>query len=272
MFEETKEPVLENTENVEVTTEETSTEKVEKVEEPKLYTEEEFNLKLNEKIDDLLPKKLARREAKIRKEYDSKYGKLENVLKAGTGEDSIDTITEQFSEYYTNNGVEIPDLMSKYSEYDMEAGAEKEAQTIISLGFEDAKEEADRLYELGVDNMTDREKIVFKALANYIDVEETKKELATLGINEEDLKDKEYVEFKSNLNPKMSEKDKYEMYLKYKPKPKVEPMGSMTGTSNQDTSVKDYYSKEEASQFSKKDFDENPALFKAVERSMYKWK
>ena len=49
----------------------------------KMYTEEEFN----QRMDELLAKKLARKEAKIRKEYDEKlaqYKEAEAVLNAGT--------------------------------------------------------------------------------------------------------------------------------------------------------------------------------------------
>ena len=35
--------------------------------------------------------------------------------------------------------------------------------------------------------------------------------------------------------------------------------------------IKDFYTYEEASKFTRKDFDKNPALFKAVERSMTMW-
>ena len=45
----------------------------------------------------------------------------------------------------------------------------------------------------------------------------------------------------------------------------------MTNTSNQN-GVKEYYTYEEASNFTKEDFDKNPELFKAVEKSMQRWK
>jgi hypothetical protein len=48
-------------------------------------------------------------------------------------------------------------------------------------------------------------------------------------------------------------------------------MGSMKNTTVKDTGVKDFYTRDEALQFTKQDFDKNPALFKAVEQSMYKW-
>jgi hypothetical protein len=48
-------------------------------------------------------------------------------------------------------------------------------------------------------------------------------------------------------------------------------MGSIKNTTV-DEGVKDYYSFEEAKRFTKADFDKNPKLFAAVEKSMAKWK
>ena len=45
----------------------------------------------------------------------------------------------------------------------------------------------------------------------------------------------------------------------------------MKSTSTQDNGVKDFYSREEALKFTKEDLDKNPDLYKAIERSMYKW-
>jgi hypothetical protein len=48
-------------------------------------------------------------------------------------------------------------------------------------------------------------------------------------------------------------------------------MGSMKHLPAKDTEVKDYYSYEEAKQFTMADFDKNPALYEAVKKSMLKW-
>ena len=254
------------TENVEATTEETVVEEPTITEPEKVYSEDD----LNKRVDELLAKKIARKEARIRKEYDKKYGKLENVLKAGTGEEDLDKLTQAFTDFYTKNGVTIP-TEPTYSENDMKVLAKAEAQSIIDLGFEEVVEEVDRLAELGVNNMTPREKLVFSALADYRNAESSRKELASIGVTDKDLNDNDYIEFKKNLNPNMSEKDKYEMYTKYRPKPMVEPIGSMKGTITKESGVKEFYSKEEAMQFTKADFDKNPELYKAVEKSMLKW-
>ena len=153
----------------------------------------------------------------------------------------------------------------------MKVLANAEAQSIIESGFDEVVEEVDRLAELGAENMTPREKLVFTKLAEYRKTEQDRKELAKIGVGEAALQDNEFIEFAEKLNPSMSIKDKYEMYTQYKPKPKVETMGSMKNATSTDTGVKDFYSRDEALKFTQKDFDKNPALYKAVTESMLKW-
>lgn len=260
-MEEIKDPVIEEvTENAEGQTAE------ETVEPEKVYTEEEFNAKL----DKVLAKKIARNNEKIRKEYEKKYGNLENVLKAGTGIDDIGDITEQFTDFYQSKGIQIP-KPADYSDKDLKVLAKAEASDIISLGFDEVVEEVDRLADLGINNMTAREKLVFAELANYRKAEEDRKELAKIGVGEESLKDAEFIEFAKNLDPNLSTKKKWEIFAKYKPKKDIEVMGSMKNSGEETAAVKDFYTREEALKFTKKDFDKNPALYEAVEKSSYKW-
>lgn len=270
MFEENN--LVNETENVVLPTEEVvegveeTTEQPEVVETPKTYTEEE----LNARVDELLAKKIARKEARIRKEYDKKYGKLESVLKAGTGEEDLDKLTNTFTDFYTKKGIKIP-TEPTYNESDMKVLAKAEADSIIALGFDEVVEEVDRLANLG-DDLSPRDRLLFINLAEYRKSEQEKKELAKIGVGAKTLEDKEFIEFAEKLNPSMSIKDKYEMYSQFKPKPKVETMGSMKNATSNDTGVKDFYTRDEALKFTKKDFDKNPALYKAVEQSMLKWK
>ena len=254
------------TENVEVTTEETQGQVTEQVNESeKLYSEADLNNKINE----LLPKKIARIEKKVRREYEGKYGNVENVLKSGLGVETIEEATTKLTDFYTGKGIKIPQTPT-YSERDMEILARAEADEIISSGFEEVVEEVDRLANIGIANMTTREKEVFKKLAEYRQNEEGRLELAKIGVGEKVLQDTEFIEFSNKLNPSLSLKEKYELYTQFKPKPKVESMGSMKNATK-DNGVKEFYTREEALQFTKADFDKNPALFKAVENSMYKW-
>ena len=134
-------------ENAEIPAEET----------PKVYTEAEFNSKL----DEVLGKKLARREAKIRKEYESKYGSLEEVLKAGTGKESVEEMTDTFTKFYESKGIKLPEK-PRYTDKDIEVLARSEADEIIHAGFDEVVDEVDRLTELGFENMSAREKAYFK--------------------------------------------------------------------------------------------------------------
>ena len=244
------------TENVEQTTEET----------PKTYTEAEFNAKL----DEVLGKKLSRREAKIRKEYDRKYGNLEEVLKAGTGKESVEEITDTFTNFYRGKGVILPEKPS-YSDKDIEVLARAEAKEIIESGYEDVVEEVDRLAELGVEKMTAREKAYFKVLAEHRQKTEKQNELAKIGVTDDVYNSREFQEFAGKFNPKTPIAEIYNLYNKTQPKKEIKPMGSMKNSTSDDNTVKDFYTRDEALKFTKADFDKNPALYKAVTESMLKW-
>ena len=252
--------VLDDTENVEtVTTEENTGE----VQVPvKTYTQEE--------VDDIVGKRLARNTAKIRKEYSKKYGDLENVLKAGTGKDNVVELTDTFRSFYEQKGIHIPSEPT-YSGRDIEVLAKAEATDIINAGFEEVVEEVDRLAELGIENMSAREKQVFKELAEYRQRTERTNELSKIGVTEDVYNSKEFTDFASKFGSNTTITEIYEIYNKMQPKKEVRTMGSLKNTTQQDTGVKDFYTRDEALKFTKKDFDNNPELFKAVEKSMLKW-
>lgn len=276
MFEEAKEPVTDVTENVEEqtteeivkggedeTVESTDVENAEEViEEPQEPT---FT---KEQVDEMVAKKLARKEAKIRREYEKKYGRAETVLKAGLQKDSFEDAVTELENYYKEEGVQIPTY--QYSERDTEILAKAEAEEIIDSGYDDLVEEVDRLAGIGVENMSKRDRIIFQRLAEERKKVEEERELKSLGIGK-DTDTNDFKEFSKKLNPSLSMKDKYEMYLKFKPTPKVETIGSMKNTKEKDSGVKDFYTRDEALKFTKSDFDKNPELYKAVEKSMLKW-
>ena len=249
---ENMENLVEQTENVEQTTEES----------PKMYTQEE--------LDAIVGKRLARKEAKIRKEYDNKYGHLENVLRAGTGKETVEEMTDTFEKFYTDKGIQIK-KRPEYSEKDIEVLARAEADDIIRGGYEEVVEEVDRLSQKGVANMTAREKALFKTLAEHRQNTERGRELSKIGVTEDVFNSKEFKDFAGKFNASTPIRDIYDLYEKTKPKKEFKSMGSMKSNPVADSGVKDYYSYEEAVKFTKKDFDNNPALYKAVQDSMRKW-
>ena len=246
--------VTEVAENVEHTTEETPV---------KTYTQEE--------VDAIVGKRIARKEAKIRKEYDRKYGDLTEVLKAGTGKESVEEMTDTFQKFYAAKGVKLPEKPN-YSAKDIEVLAQAEADEIIRAGFEDVVEEVDRLSDIGAANMTAREKAVFKVLAEHRQNAERGRELGKIGVTEDVYNSAEFQSFAGKFNPNTPIKDIYDIYAKTQPKKEIRTMGSMKNNNSGDNGVKDFYTVEEARRFTKKDYDNNPALFEAVQKSMTKWK
>ena len=246
-------------ENVETTTEET----VEQIETPaKTYTEEE--------VDQIVGKKIARNTAKIRREYEKKYGELESVLKAGTGKEDVAEMTDTFRKFYEGKGITMP-TQPNYSARDIEVLARAEADEIIKSGFEEVVEEVDRLTGVGLANMNPREKEVFRTLAEYRRNTERSKELAKIGVTEEVYGSKEFNDFAAKFSSATPVTEIFEIYNKMNPRKEVRTMGSMKNNPSQEGAVKDFYTRDEALKFTKKDFDKNPALFKAVEKSMQKW-
>lgn len=241
------------TENVEQTTEQT----------PKTYTQAE--------VDDIVGKRVARNTAKITKQFERKYGQLEEVLKAGTGKESVEEMTDTFKQFYQKKGIQIPEK-PEFTASDIELLARAEADEIIRSGYEDVVDEVERLTELGAENMTPREKAVFKALAEHRQAAERGRELAEIGVTEDVYNSKEFQDFAGKFIPGTPVKDIYDIYAKTIPKKNIKPMGSMKNNGNADNGIKDFYSFEEASKFTKADFDKNPALYDAVRKSMPKWK
>ena len=244
------------TENVVQTTEET-------VVEPKVFTQDELN--------EIVGKAKARERAKVEKQYKRQYGELEEVLKAGTGKESVGELTDTFRQFYLKKGIKLAEKPN-YTAQDIEVLAKAEADDIIRSGYEEVVDEVERLTELGASNMTPREKALFKVLAEHRQAAERGRELTEIGVTEDVYESKDFKDFASKFSPTTSVKDIYSIYEKTKPKKEIKPMGSMKNHESGDTGVKDYYSPEEARRFTKADFDKNPALFNAVVASMQKWR
>lgn len=231
---------------------------------PKMFTQDEVN--------DIVGKSKARMRAKFEKENQKRYGDLEAVLKAGMGKEDIGEITDDLREFYgTKKGIKMP-TKPNYTEQDIEVLARADADEIIRGGFEEVVDEVDRLTALGAANMTAREKAVFKVLAEHRQDAERGKELSKIGVTEDVYGSKDFKDFAGKFTANTPINEIYDLYSKTQPRKEHKTMGSMKNNESADSGVKDFYSVEEARKFTKKDFDNNPALFAAVERSMLKWK
>ena len=264
--EQTTEEIVNDSTESDVVDESTSNE--ETVEEP---VKEEKRTYTDEEVNEIASKRAARVEKKLRREYEKKYSKLGNVLNAGLGTSNLEDATTKLEDFYKEKGINIPDSYEpKMSDDDIEVLADKDANEIISLGYNEMKEEGERLAKLGKD-MSQRERLVLEKLSNKAKEIEEMKELSAIGVSKEQVEDNDFKEFEKKLNPNLSLKEKYEMYLSTKPKKQIKQMGSMkSGSTSND--LKDYYTYEEASKLTDDDYKKNPKLYEIIEKSMQRWK
>ena len=252
-------------ENVAPTTEETEVqvEQVDADESAKVYTEEDF-LKFKEEQDRRIDKKVSRAEAKIRKQYERKYGDLENVLRAGSGKETVEEMTEAFTDFYTKNGMDIPQR-PQYNAQDIEVLARHEADEIIQGGLEEVIEEVDRLAQIGVANMDARERAMFQRLAEYRQSTERSNELEKIGVTKDVYESQDFKDFAKKFNADVPITDVYNIYNSQKPKKEIQTMGSIT--TNRGKEQKEFYTEDEISRLTEDDLD-NPQVWEAVRRSM----
>ena len=226
----------------------------------KIYTQEEFNNRLNE----IMPGKIARSKSRLQKEYDKEYGELLNVLEIGTGKKGVKEITNSLKQFYESKGMKLPQK-SNYTDKDIETLAMADANEIISYGSEDVEEELERLSNLGVENMTAREKACFQKLMEHSQSMKHLNELEQIGVTEEVYNSNEFQKFKKQFNSKTPIANIYNMFKQMQPRKEFKTMGSMKNTA--DNRVKDFYTPEEIDRMTEADLD-NPKVWEAVRRSM----
>ena len=242
-------------ENVEQTTEQT----------PKLFTQEEMSAAVG--------KAKARERAKVTKQFERQYGGLKKVLTAGTGIEDIGEMTDTFRQHYTKRGIEMPKQIdySTYNDADLSVLAQHDAESIIGGGYEEVVEEVDRLAEIGIENMTAREKATFKALAEYRQSTERGRELSAIGVTEDVYNSDEFKKFASNFNPNVPIKDVFDIYRKTQPQKQYQTTGSMKSNVSTNNGIKDFYTPDEAKKFTREEVRNNPLLAQKIEESMKKW-
>lgn len=246
------------TENVVVTTEET----------PKTFTQEDVDRMVKEKLDEVLPGKIAR----IEKKYERKYGGLISTLEAGTGKKGVDELDDTFRGFYSSKGVQLTPKAPEYTEEDINYLGKRDADQFIAGGIEEVDDELERLTEKGAEKMTKREKVRFTHLMEYVDEQRNHSEYAKMGVPEEVYTSEEFKALEKQFNKNTPKTEVYDFYrLKY-PKKEHFTLGSMKNNSPGDVAVKEYYSPEEAKKFKPSDYDRIPGLHEAVVKSMAKWR
>lgn len=223
-------------------------------------------------LDKIIAKKLAKQEAKLRKDYEeklSKYQDTETVLNTGLGTEDIVEATQKMREFYKEQGITMPEPVKPgLSEREIEILAKADAEDIIEDGIDEMTKEANRLAEKGYQNLNNRERVIFNTLAGKLNAESKKNELLKIGVKAEILEEKDFKEFVKQFDPRTPITNIYNLYSKTKEvKETPKPIGSMT--TNDSNKVKDFYTYEEMEKLTAKDY-ENPKIMKAVENSLQK--
>ena len=247
------------------------------VEGSKTYSEAEFEEMKNQmkeqyekSFDEKFNKRWGKEMRNIERE-NAKTKELINLLQSQTGKSNIDDLLELSYEQY---GVEKPN--NEFSEDDYKLLGESDAKKVLEdAEYDDIESEAKRL--AAIEHRTPREQAEYATLGKYLAAKQSeqkrKQELIEGGIDESVLEDAEFKEYLSKFRDDVSAKEIYDSFTKLKPqKEKPFSSGSLKGTNVEDKNkVKDFYTYEESLQFTRKDFDNNPALWKAIQDSATKW-
>ena len=260
----------ENEEGIELTDTSETTEVAEETTEVKKSLRDLLreNPEYQEEYNSMLKTRLDREDKKHQKEL-SKYRDTENVLRTTLNLKDGDDTNAKLREYYEAEGVKLPEAIKPgLSSGEIEAIAKYNANLIIESGTDEMNKEANRLANIGYNNLNESEKIIFNTLCERLTEDKNKEELLKIGAKEDLLKDKSFVDFKSKFNSNVSMKDIYDMYMKTNNKKTVkENPGSMK---NSDVSlVKDYYTDEEIAKLTDEQLDD-PKIWEAVRKSQTK--
>ena len=226
--------------------------------EGKFYTEEEFNQKVNEIAD----RRVARKMRKINRELE-KYRDTENVLKSQLGGESIEEVNSNLRKLYTDEGVTLPEkYVSEDKEY-LEYQATRDSEDIIAEGYNATRDEANRLANIGYDNLSFKDKLIFTKLVDSLNQQDDIKILKGLNIDPSILEDKEFISYREQFNKSVPVSKIYEMYSGTNKETKINTPGSLK---NNTKSESEFFTDEEINALTMDDLDD-PAVWEKLRRT-----
>lgn len=249
-------------------------EKVEEVEKEHLYTRKEMQKEIDRNVKGRLAR-VERDNAKKIKEYEE----LVNTLRAGMGkkDGNVKDLNTDLRKFYKEQGIEIPEQSEHYSDAEETILGNHYAEELIEADDDDEiNRVAMEIHQTPIEKRTARQKAIFNKLGEYMTHKNAISQLKKEGIDTSIVDDEDFKKFASKFGANISMKEIYGYYKTInQPEVKIEKkapasMGS-TKSINSENEIKEYYTPEEVKKLSSKDLD-NPALMKAVEKSMTKWK
>jgi len=249
----TQEVEEEGAETVNATEESTTEEQPE----GKYYTDEEFNKAVNEIAD----RRVARKMRKLERELD-KYKDTERVLQSQIGGNDINEINTNLRKLYENEGVTLPErYISEDKDY-IEYQANKDSEDIISEGMNAVNDEASRLANIGYDNLSAKDKMVFTNLVNAMNKDKEVKELRALNIDANILEDKDFIEYRNQFNNNVPVSKIYDMFTGNKDT-EVKTPGSLKSNTKV---TSEYFTNEEIEALTDEQLDD-PVIWAKVRKS-----
>lgn len=241
---------------------------------------EDIERQIEERANKIAEKKIEARliRDRIKRERETssqraKYEELENIMKTALDADNLDDVITKSRNFYKEQGINIPETVSKLSlnERDEKVLAEADAKEIIGLGRAEMEEEANRIASIPESKRSIREQTIFnevcRELVNLNDIESLKEK----GYNTEILNNKDFLSFREQFNLNTPVSKIYEMYQSINGTKPVQPKSPGSAkTNNSNNEIKDYYTPEEVRKFTEEDLD-NPKLMEAIDRSMLLW-
>lgn len=203
----------------------------------------------------------------------AKYQELENIMKTVLGAENLDDVLTKSKEFYKQQGIVIPEIVSKpsYSERDEIVLAKADAGDIIKLGKTEMESEANRIAAIPEKDRSIREKTIFQEVCSRLIQMKDEDSLKQKGYDLEILKDQEFTKFRNQFTFNTPVSQIVEMYQKVNGNKPIQPKSPGSArTTNTSNEIKEYYSPEEARKFTEEEL-ENPKLMAALEKSMQLW-
>ena len=229
------------------------------------------NPEYQEEFSEMMKARLDRKDREFQKEL-SKYKDTENVLKSTLGANNTEEVNKKLREYYEAEGIKLPEVYKPgLSSREIEVLAKADAQDFINEGYDSMLNEANRLASKEYKNLNERERIIFNTLAEALTEENTKRDLLKIGVKEDLLNNKDFIDFKSKFNSKTPIGDIYNLFLKTQDsKSKPVAIGSMKDTTAQ-KETKDFYSPKDVENLTDDEWAK-PGVWEKALASIKKWK
>lgn len=259
-----------NSDEQQAETEELQQENTQTIEEAveKVPTEEEIQSRIDKAVETRLKRERRENERKNKSLY-----QIEDALKKGLGVEDRAEILNKLNEFYEIPATNTPNVK------DEEFLGKAYAQEIIDEGdIQEIEDEANRLASIPRDKRSARENAMFNTLCEKLVSNKQENELKNNGIGLEILSDKQFNSFRGKLNSDVSILEAVDMFNrlkqteqeKKKEKPASPGSAKSKGTTA-DSTVKEFYTFEEAKQFTRDELNRRPKLFEAIKKSMPKW-